>query len=351
MENKFAISFMINLLLLAEAILPVFLILILGFFVWRLIRRKWIDRIFASLVYKKNPFVREFYEQVGRLVEEKGNKVVKPLAYVALILCIALIFKILWPYVFYQRHTANLLLKGGLPLMFLYMGLILMGFGVSASVISSLFFIKETKKFKVYNRSIEIYLLTKYFENILYMVLGIALIVGIAYLWFFFLEMLVPVFSYLENQSASFGEPRFSFEEMLKLWKILLISFRDQFQTWGITSFLISLASLAVPYMWFKGKRFTKIFLALFFSGTTFSYFVSFLIRKFIISELTSIFFAVWTFSALITYMVFHLINTIWLNKINICRHCQAENSINSKYCSECGKKLILLPMGSGVKA
>ena len=263
MEDKFAISFMINLLLLAEVMLPVILILILGFFVWRLIRKKWINRIFASLVYKKNPFVREFYEQVGRLVEEKGNKVVKPLAYIALILCIALIFKILWPYVFYQSHTANLFLKGGLPLMFLYMGLIFMGLGVSASVISSLFFIKETKKFNVYNRSIEIYLLSKYFENILHMTLGIALVVGTVYLWFFFLEMLVPVFSYLENQSASFGEPKVNFEEMLKLWRILIISFRDQFQTWCITSFLISLAGLTVPYMWFKGKRFTKIFLAL----------------------------------------------------------------------------------------
>jgi ribosomal protein L40E len=351
MEDKFAISFMINLLLLAEAILPVILILILGFFVWRLIRGKWIDRIFASLVYKKNPFVKEFYEQVGRSAEEKGNKIIKPLAYIALILCIALIFKILWPYIFYQSHTANLFLESGLPLTFLYMGLIFMGLGVSASVISSLLFIKETKRFNVYNRSIEIYLLSKYFENILHITLAIALIAGTAYLWFLLLDMVVPVFSYLENKCASFGEPRVNFEEMLKLWRILLISFRDQFQTWCITSFLISLASLTVPYMWFKGKRFTKIFLALFFSGTTFSYFVSFLIRKFIISELTLIFVAVWTFSALITYMVFHLINTIWLNKINICRHCQTENSIDSKYCSECGKKLISLPKGSGVRA
>jgi len=351
MEDKFAISFMINLLLLAEAILPVILILILGFFVWRLIRGKWIDRIFAILVYKKNPFVREFYEQVGRSAEEKGNKIIKPLAYIALILCIALIFKILWPYIFYQSHTANLFLESGLPLTFLYMGLIFMGLGVSASVISSLLFIKETKRFNVYNRSIEIYLLSKYFENILHITLAIALIAGTAYLWFLLLDMVVPVFSYLENRCASFGEPRVNFEEMLKLWRILLISFRDQFQTWCITSFLISLASLTVPYLWFKGKRFTKIFLALFFSGTTFSYFVSFLIRKFIISELTSIFVAVWTFSALITYMVFHLINTIWLNKINICRHCQTENSIDSKYCSECGKKLILLPKGSGISA
>jgi hypothetical protein len=337
--------------LLVEAILPVILILALGFLVWRLIHKKWVDRIFASLVYERNAFVREFYDQVGRSVEEKGNKVVKPLAYVALILCIGLIFKILWPYVFYQSHTANLLLKGGLPLMFLYMGLILMGFGVSASVISSLFFIKETKKFKVYNRSIEIYLLSKYFENILHMALGIALIIGTAYLWFFFLEMLVPVFGYLENLSASFGEPKVRFDEMIRLLRNLLASFRDQFQTWCITSFLISLAGLTVPYMWFKGKRFTKIFLALFLSGTAFSYLVSFLIRKFIIFELTSIFVAVWTFSALITYMVFHLINTIWLNKITICKHCQTENSVNSKYCSECGKKLLLLAKGSGVGA
>jgi ribosomal protein L40E len=351
MEDKFAISFMTNLLLLVEAVLPVILILVMGFFVWRLIRRKWIDRIFGRLVYERNPFVREFYDQVGRSVEEKGNKFVKPLAYIALILCIALIFKILWPYVFYENHSANLLLKGGLPLMFLYMGLILMGFGVSASVISSLFFIKETKKFKVFNRSIEIYLLSKYFENILYMALGIALIVGTAYLWFFLLKMLVPVFSYVENQFTSFGGPKVSFEEMLKVWGMLLRSFRDQFETLCIVSFLISMAGLTVPYMWFKGKRFARIFLALFFSGTAFSYFVSFLITKFITSELTSIFVAVWTFSALITYMVFHLIDTIWLNKIGICRHCQTENSIHSKYCSECGKKLILLPKGSGVRA
>jgi hypothetical protein len=60
-------------------------------------------------------------------------------------------------------------------------------------------------------------------------------------------------------------------------------------------------------------------------------------------SKLTWIFVAVWTFSALITYMVFHLINTISLNKIIICRHCRTENVIDSKHCSEFGKKLILV--------
>jgi len=347
MENKFVISFLINLLLLAEIILPIILIIILGFFAWRLIRKKWIHRIFAGLVYKKNPFVSEFYEQVGHSVEEKGNKAIKPVSYIALILCVALIFKILWPYIFHPDHTANLFLEGGLPLTFLYMGLVFVGLGVSVSVISSLLFIRETKKFDVYHRSIEIYLLSKYFENILHITLGIALIVGAAYLWFFFLDLLVPVFGYLENKSALFGEPRVNFEEMLKLWRILIINLRDQFQTWCITSFLISLASLTIPYLWFKGRRFTKIFLALFFSGTIFSYFVSLLIKKFIISELTWIILAVWIFSALITSMVFHLINTIWLNKISICGRCQAENSIHSKYCSECGHKLVLIPKES----
>ena len=57
------------------------------------------------------------------------------------------------------------------------------------------------------------------------------------------------------------------------------------------------------------------------------------------------IFIAAWTFSALITYMVSHLINTISLNKICICKHCQAENGIQSKYCCGCGKKLISLAM------
>jgi ribosomal protein L40E len=182
--------------------------------------------------------------------------------------------------------------------------------------------------------------LTKYFENILHITLGIALVVGTAYLWFFVLDLSVPLFRYLESKSALLGEPRVNFEEMLKLWRILIINFRDQFQTWCIASFLLSLASLTIPYLWFKGKRFTKIFLALFFSGTIFSYFVSFLLKRFIISELTWIFVAVWTFSALITSMVFHLINTIWLNKICICGRCQAENSIHSKYCTECGKTL-----------
>ncbi|MDH4266595.1 MAG: zinc ribbon domain-containing protein [Deltaproteobacteria bacterium] len=347
MGNNFSISFMFNLLLLAEIILPIILIIVLGFFAWRLIRRKWIDRIFAKLVYEKNPFVREFYEQVGRPLEEKGNKVVRPLAYIAVILCIALIFKVLWPYVFYESHSANLLLEGGLPLVFLYMGLILMGFGGSGSVISSLLFIKETKKFRVYSRSIEIYLLSKYFENILYMALGIGLIVGTAFLWFSLLKMSVPVFTYLENQFTSFGEPRVSFEEILKVWGILLTSFRDRFETLCVISFLITMAGLTVPYMWFKGKRFAKIFLALFFSGTGFSYLVSFLIEKLVTSDLTWIFVAVWTFSALITYIVFHLIDTIWVNKIGICRYCQAENSIDSNYCSECGHKLILLPKES----
>jgi len=351
MENKFLISFMMNLLLLAEIVLPILLITILGFFVWRLIRKKWIHRIFEDLVYRKNPFVSDFYEQVGQYVEEKGNKFQKPVSTFALIACVALIFKILWPYIFYPGYSANLFLEGGLPLTFLYMGLVFMGLGISASVISSLLFIKETKKFDVYNRSIEIYLLSKYFENILHITLGIAFIVATVYLWFFLLNLSVPVFRYLENKCASFGESKVNFEEMLKLWRILIINFRDQFQAWCITSFLISLASLTLPYLWFKGKRFTKIFLALFFSGTLFSYGVSFLIRKLLISELTWIFVAVWTFSALITSMVFHLINTIWLNKISICRRCQAENSIHSKYCSECGHKLILLPKESRVGA
>jgi ribosomal protein L40E len=345
MANRFVISFMINLLLLAEIVLPVLLIIILGLFAWRLIRKKWIHRIFTSLVYKKNPFVRDFYEQVGHYVDETGTKVVKPVSYIALILCVGLIFKILWPYIFHPGRSASLFLEGGLPLSFLYMGLVFMGLGVSGSVISSLLFIKETRKFDVYNRSIEIYLLSKYFENILHITLGIALVVGTAYLWFFVLDVSVPVFRYLESKSASLGEPRVNFEEMLKLWRVLIISFRDQFQTWCITSFLISLASLTIPYLWFKGRRFTKIFLALFLSGTIFSYLVSFLLKKLIISELTWIFVAVWTFSALITSMVFHLINTIWLNKIGICRRCQAENSIHSKYCTECGHKLVMHPM------
>jgi ribosomal protein L40E len=344
MADKFMMSLLIIVLLLAEVMLPIILILILGFFIWRLIRKKWINKIFISLVYKKNPHTKEFYEQVGHSIEEKGNKAAKPLAYIALILCIAAIFKILWPYIFFQSATDILSFKDELPWMFLYLGLIFIGLGVSASVISSFLFIKETKKFKVYNRSIEIYLLGKYFENILYMTLGIALIIGVVYLWFFFLEMLVPAFVYLENQSTALGELKVNFEEMLKILRILLMSFKDQFQTWCIISFLISLAVLTIPYLWFKGRRFTKIFLALFFLGTVFSYLVSFLIKKFIISELTLIYVGVWTFSALITSMVFHLINTIWLNKISICRHCQTENSIRSKYCSECGKKFSQLP-------
>jgi len=344
MADKFMMALLIIVLLLAEVILPIILISILGFFVWRLIRKKWINKIFASLVYKKNPYTKEFYEQVGHSAEEKGNKVAKPLAYVTLSLCIAIIFRILWSNGFFQSATPHSSLIDEIPQMVLYIGLIFIGLGIAASVISSFLFIKETKKFKVYNRSIEIYLLGKYFENILYMTLGIALIIGAVYLWFFFLEKLVPAFNYLENQSASFGELKVNFEEMLKILRILLMSFRDQFQTWCLISFIISLAVLTIPYLWFKGRRFTKIFLALFFLGTVFSYLVSFLIKKFIISELTLIYVAVWTFSALITSMVFHLINTIWLNKISICRHCQTENSIRSKYCCECGKKFSQLP-------
>jgi hypothetical protein len=336
---------MIVVLLLAEVILPITLILALGFFMWRLVRKKWIDRIFAGLVYQRNPLVREFHKQVGRSVEEKGNKLVKPIAYAALILCVALILKTLWPHVFHHSDTVNLSLMDGLPSMFLYIGLIFLSFGVSASVISSILFIKEAKKFRVYNRSLEIYLLSKYLENILYITLGIALIIGVAYLWFFLLEELLPIFRYFENESASFVELRVNYDEMLKILRNLLISCRNQFQTWCITSFLISLASFAVPYMWFKGRRFTMVFLALFLSGTAFSYLVSFLIKKFFTSELTLIFIAVWIFSALITYVVSHLINTISLNKIYICKHCRAENGIHSKYCSGCGKKLVPLPM------
>ena len=346
MIYNFVISSMIVVLLLAEIILPIILILALGFFTWRLVRKKWIDRIFASLVYQRNPLVREFYNQVGRSVEEKGNKLVRPIAYIALILSIGLILKTLWPHVFHDNETANPFLMEGLPLLFLHIGLIFLGFGVSASVISSLFLIKEAKKIRVYNRSLEIYLLSKYLENILYITLGIAVIVGVAYLWFFLLEKLLPIFRYFENESASFVELKVNYEEMLKILRNLLMSFRNQFQTWCITSFLISLASFAVPYMWFKGRRFATVFLALFLSGTAFSYFVSFLIERFLTSELTLMFIAVWIFSALITYMVSHLVNTVSLNRIYICKHCRAENGIHSKYCSACGKKLIPLPMG-----
>jgi hypothetical protein len=78
--------------------------------------------------------------------------------------------------------------------MFLSIGLIFLGFGVSASIISSLFFIRETKKFEVYNRSLEVYLLSKYLENISYITLGMALIVGTVCLWFFSLGRLLPIF-------------------------------------------------------------------------------------------------------------------------------------------------------------
>jgi ribosomal protein L40E len=344
MADKFMMSLLIIVLLLAEVVLPIILILILGFFVWRLIRKKWTNKIFISLVYKKNPHTKEFYEQVGHSAEEKGSRAAKPVAYIALFLCVAIIFRILWSYGFFQSTAPSSSLIDELPQMVLYIGLIFIGLGVAASVISSFLFIKETKNYNVYNRSIEIYLLGKYFENILYMTLGIALIIGAVYLWFFSLEKLVPAFNYLENQSSSFGELKVNFKEMLKILRTLLMSFRDQFQTWCLISFLISLAILTLPYLWFKGRRFAKIFLSLFFSGTAFSYLVSFLIKKFIISELNLIYVAVWIFSALITSMVFHLINTIWLNKIGICRHCQAENSIRSKFCSECGKKFSQLP-------
>lgn len=342
MVYHFVMSLIVTVLLLAEVMLPIVLILILGFFVWRLVREKWINRIFIRLVYKRNPLVNELHEQVGRSAEEKGNKVVRPLAYVALVLCVAVILKIVWPHVFYHADAAYSFIKDDLPWMFLTIGLIFLGFGVSTSIISSFVFIRETRKFEVYNRSLEIYLLSKYLENILYITVGIGLIIGTVYLWFFFLERLLPVFRYFENESASIVDLRVNFEGMLATLKTLLISFKDQFQTWCLTSFLISLASFTIPYMWFKGRRFTKVFLTLFLSGTTFSYLVSYLIQKFIISELTWIFVAVWTFSALITYMVFHLLNTISMNKVNICKHCRTENGIYSNYCCECGRKLIL---------
>ena len=308
MANKFVISFMNNLLLLAEIVFPVTLIILLGFLAWRLVRGKWVNKFFVSFVYKRNPFLSDFYEQVGRSIEEEGNRFVRPVSYIALILCVALIFRILWPHVIDQGNPASSFIENELPLIFLFMGLIFVGLGISASVISSLFFIKEARKFNVYHRSIEIYLLSKYVENILHFTLGIALIVATAYLWFFLLDLLAPIFRYLENQSTSYGGPRSNFEEMLKLWRILILRFRDQFQTWCITSFLLSLAGLTIPYLWFKGKRFTKIFLALFISGTIFSSVVSFLIRTFLHPGPNWIFLAVWIFSALITSMVFHLI-------------------------------------------
>ena len=344
MVYNFVVSVVIVILLLAEVVLPILLILFLGFFSWRLIRKKWVSMIFAKLIYRRNPLVRGFYEDVGCSVEEKGNKFVKPIGYVALILCIAVISKTLWPYVICESDRANVFLMDELAWVFLYIGWTFVGFGVSASVISSLFFISETKKSRVYPRSLEIYLLSKYFENIVYILLGIGLLVGVIYVWFFLLEQLLPVFRYFENESASFVDLKVNYEQMLKILKDLLTGFRNQFQSWCVTSFLISLASFTVPYLWFKGRRFTTVFLALFLSGTAFSYIVSYLIEKFVTSEQTLIFVALWTFSALVTYMVFHLINTISLNGVSICRHCRTENGSHSNHCSGCGKKLVPLP-------
>jgi hypothetical protein len=146
MIQKFSVSFVIVLLLLAEVILPFVLISILGFFAWRLVRKKWIDRIFAGLVYRRNPLVRKLYKHVSPSVEEKENKFVKPIAYFTLILSIAGILKTLWPHVFYRSGTANLFLLDRLSWMFLYIGLIFLGFGVSSSVISSMFFHQGSKK-------------------------------------------------------------------------------------------------------------------------------------------------------------------------------------------------------------
>lgn len=347
MVYEFVVSLMVILLLTAEVTLPFVLILVLGFFTWRLVQKKWIDKIFASLVYQRNPLVRGLHKRVTRSVEERGNKLVKPIAYLALALCMAGILKTLWSYVFVMNdsHIAKRSLLEGLPWMFLYIGLIFLGFGISASVVSSLFFIGEAKKEKIYNRSLEIYLLTKYLEKILYIALGIALIVGVAHLWFFLMEKLSPIFHYFESESASFVDLKVNYEETLKILKELLINFRNQFQIWCIAAFLISLASFAVPYMWFKGRRFTTIFLALFSSGTAFSYGVSFLMKRFLTSEIALVFIAVWIFSALITYVVSHLINTISLNQICICKHCEAENGIHSKYCCACGRKLIPLSL------
>ncbi len=346
MIQNFVVSFIIVLLLLAEVILPIMLILVLGFLTWHLLRRKWIDRTFANLIYKKNPLVKEFYKKVVPTVEKKGNKLVRPIAYVALVLCIALILRTLWLHVLHDNETSDRLLMDRLPLLFLYVGLIFLAYGISGSVISSFFFIKEAKKIDVYDRTLDIYLLSKYLENILCITLGIALIIGVAYLWFFLLEKLLPIFRYFERESSSFVELKVNYEGMLEVLKGLLISFRNQFQTWCITSFLISLASSAIPYLWFKGRRFTIVFLSLFLTGTTFSYLVSFLIERFLTSALTWIFIAVWIFSALITYMVSHLVHTVSVNKISICKHCRTENGIQSRYCCGCGKRLLSLGVG-----
>jgi len=74
MGNKFVISFVINLLMLAEIVLPILLIIILGLFAWRVIRKKWIHRIFTNLVYKRNPFVADFYEQVAVTLKKLGRR-------------------------------------------------------------------------------------------------------------------------------------------------------------------------------------------------------------------------------------------------------------------------------------
>jgi hypothetical protein len=45
--------------------------------------------------------------------------------------------------------------------------------------------------------------------------------------------------------------------------------------------------------------------------------------------------------------MVFHLINVISFNRINICKHCRTENGIHSRFCSHCGRRLIKLAKSS----
>lgn len=330
--------------MLTEAALPIILILILGFLLWRLTQPKWINRVFASFVYKRNPFVKEFFGQIAQVVDEKGKKIWKKGSWFVYLLCLAIILVSFLPYFPYQDHTVKLFLKEGLPKMFLHLGMIFIGYAVSLSVTSTFLFVKEMKKCKVSNRGMEIYLLGKYLENISYLISGLTLVIGGIYLWFYFLEKLLPVFSYLENQFVSYSALKGRFGEMLMVLRLIFVDFKNGFQNWCILGLLTVFVGFAMPYMWFKGKGFTVKFLAIFLFGTALSYIISVTIRKFVSSELTLIFMIVWIFSALITYIIFHLIKSISLSGVAVCQLCQTENSTDSKYCKNCGSELIVFP-------
>jgi ribosomal protein L40E len=342
MENHSAlITLILSIcLIVIESLIPIILILILGFFLWQFAGSELVNFLLATFIYKRNPLVKSFYEQIIQVAEARGRKIARVIRLPVYFIIFIMFLTNFSPYFPYKSQIAESLLKETIPRVSLAFGIIFISYGILLSIIASFVYLGEMKKSKISNRGMEIYLLGSYVGNITKMILFATILVGGFQLWSHCLSKLLPIFGFLERLLSSSMALENNYSQLLELVRSAYDAFRNEFKNWGIVGFLLVLSGFAIPYMQFKGKRYSVIFLSIFLSSTVLSYAISLLIQKFVSSELTAVFVVVWLFCGLITYTAFHLIKNISLTKITICQHCQTENSPDSKYCKECGRQV-----------